>query len=149
MSRSRVLATNMPTRTCGSLKSDQDAEDDKCGRFATCTWNDLSTPGSLADHPHCQGRLGKGHSECGAHQRNERCGAFFIARTVRRGEIPFLRMEQFIQVGFPFSLTSTLCICWRNFGKLHCNRDYVGIIFALRHQKEGICWDRPLPLWSG
>ena len=32
--------------------------------------------------------------QCGAHQRNECCGAFFIARTVRRGEIPFLRMEQ-------------------------------------------------------
>ena len=43
VSRSRVLATNMgQSRTClGSLKSDQDAEDDKCGRFATCTWNDL------------------------------------------------------------------------------------------------------------
>jgi hypothetical protein len=43
VSRSRVLATNMgQSRTyLGSLKSDQDAEDDKCGRFATRTWNDL------------------------------------------------------------------------------------------------------------
>jgi hypothetical protein len=29
-----------------------------------------------------------------------------------------------------FSLTSTLCICWRNYRKLHCSRDYVGIIFG-------------------
>jgi hypothetical protein len=35
-----------------------------------------------------------------------------------------------MQVGFAFSLTSTLCSCWRNFGKLHCTRDCVGIIFA-------------------
>jgi hypothetical protein len=61
VSRSRVLATNMgQSRTClVSLKSDQDAED-------TISVADLqhalvcSTPGSLADHPHCQGRLGKG-----------------------------------------------------------------------------------------
>jgi hypothetical protein len=29
----------------GSLKSDQDAELDKCGRFATCTWIDLFDTG--------------------------------------------------------------------------------------------------------
>ena len=79
----------------GSLKSDQDAEDDKCGRFATWCWNDL--------HQVCWLTIrivrvasGRGHGilSAGSHQRNERCGAFFIARTVRRGEIPFLRMEQ-------------------------------------------------------
>jgi hypothetical protein len=41
-----------------------------------------------ADHPHCYGALFV------AGGRNERCETFFIATTVGRGEIPFLRMEQ-------------------------------------------------------
>jgi hypothetical protein len=46
--RSRALdgrVARLVSRTrLGSLKSDQDAEDAKCGRFATCTWNDLFSP---------------------------------------------------------------------------------------------------------
>jgi hypothetical protein len=51
---------------------------------------------SVADLQHELGDLsvawGRGHSEGGAHQRNNRCDAFFLAS--RRGEIPFLLMEQ-------------------------------------------------------
>jgi hypothetical protein len=52
-------------------------------------------------------------------------------------------MEQ-PSLGCPFSLTSTLWICWRNFRKLHCGRDYVGIIFGRATERTASIWDRRL-----
>ena len=63
---------------------------------------------------------------------------FFIARTARRGEMPFLRGQQpSFRSGFHLVNVNSLH-CWRNFGKLH-----------LCLTKRGVCVDRSLPLWSG
>jgi hypothetical protein len=52
------------------------------------------------------------------------------------------RSDHFLANGIQvcsISPKSTLCICWRIFGRLHCNSP----------QKEAICFVRPLPPWSG